>query len=135
MKTRKDINYFIRTEPGTAADPMYADIYDVFLYDGKELMVMLPGIGDAKHQILCFYETEDARVHIPVTYEELRHIIPVFKADDKFIAYITHPLFGVHERNLFDVAMDRKPYPKGFEKRWDKFLEKESKKKSSKKEI
>jgi hypothetical protein len=124
LKVRKDV-LFMRTEDGGLyMDRKYVDLYDVFLYEGVEHMIIGYGMCDAKDELLALKNGVTGREKIGIPISIIRDKVAEFKADDKFIAYVTHEDYGTPTPKVFDIATGREPYPIRFETSWNKIVNK-----------
>lgn len=127
MKVRSDILFIRKGDGGKYSEHKYVDLFDVFLYEDVEHMLIGFGLNDAGRSMLAIRNDGIDRpyVSIPMTY--INDKVAEFKADDKLVAYIMHKNYhGYRGVKLFDIATGREPYPKRFETSWNKFDAKRS---------
>jgi hypothetical protein len=129
MKTRADIDYFLRKGGTGLMDHKYTDIYDIIIIDGVEHLCIGVGLGDAKDELLFWAESHDgeSRKVVGIPISEIRDRIPEFKADDKFVFFLTHPEYGIYHPDVFGIGTGRIDYPTKFNKKFTRKQEKTKK--------
>jgi hypothetical protein len=127
MKGKKDVNFIRNGSSEPFMDTIFVDIYDVFIYDGKEHMIIGYGMCDAADELLTLRNDGEGRPYVGIKIADLRDKVAEYKASDKFLAYILHKHWGTREIAMFDIATGRSPYPKQFERNWTSHINKNSK--------